>query len=101
ISDYGGTLLNFSAWPYTLEDLAQAKHIHELPRQDIITINIDYKQRGIGNSFIWAKPILKYRLKKNEIYRYTFRIQPYNKKMGDFDTLWRQKLSLTTNNRVC
>jgi beta-galactosidase len=42
-------LLNFSAWPYTMADLAAADHIHELPRRDAITLNIDYAQRGSGD----------------------------------------------------
>ena len=42
-------LLNFSAWPYSMADLEQAAHIHELPRRDFITINIDYDQKGVGD----------------------------------------------------
>ena len=37
----GSPLLNVSAWPYTMEDLEQAKHIHQLPRRDTITVNLD------------------------------------------------------------
>ena len=42
-------LLNFSTWPYTMDDLEKAEHIHELPRRDTITLNIDYAQKGIGD----------------------------------------------------
>ena len=42
-------LLNFSAWPYTMADLARADHIHELPRRGTITLNIDYAQKGVGD----------------------------------------------------
>jgi len=42
-------LLNFSAWPYTMADLEAADHIHELPRREAITLNIDYGQKGIGD----------------------------------------------------
>jgi beta-galactosidase len=40
---------NFSAWPYTMEDLESADHIHELPIRDTITLNIDYGQKGVGD----------------------------------------------------
>ncbi len=90
ISDVGGTFLSISAWPYTMEDLEIAKHIHELPQRETITLNIDYKQRGIGNSFIWSNPLPPYRLKKKKIYRYKFLIRPYTKKMGSFDSVWRE-----------
>ena len=40
---------NFSAWPYTLVDLELAEHIHELPRRENMTVNIDYAQQGVGD----------------------------------------------------
>ncbi|NVM29616.1 MAG: DUF4981 domain-containing protein [Candidatus Helarchaeota archaeon] len=92
ISDIGGTLLSISAWPYTMTDLEDAKHIHELPRRDTITLNIDYKQCGVGHDFVFAGPIDEYKLKAKKKYRYKFRIRPYTKEMGDFDSLWRGKI---------
>jgi hypothetical protein len=51
-----GTLLGSSAWPYTQQDLEAATHIHELPRRDTITLNVDYGQRGrrneVGNKVV-------------------------------------------------
>ncbi|MCG3255644.1 MAG: DUF4981 domain-containing protein [Candidatus Heimdallarchaeota archaeon] len=77
ITDVEGNFLNFSAWPYTLEDLEKAEHIHELPRRDEITFNIDYKQRGVGGD-LPAFPTVhdKYKLKKNVHYSYSFKITP-------------------------
>jgi len=92
ISDIGGTFLSMSAWPYTLTDLETARHINELPKRDTITLNIDYKQRGVGTSFLWANPLDKYALKAGKKYSYKFRIRPYTKEMGEFDALWRAKL---------
>ncbi len=91
ISDVGGTLLSVSAWPYTLNELDDAKHIHELPRRDFITVNIDYKQRGVGNSFLWAQPLEQYQLKAKQTYSYAFQLRPYSKDLGDFNSLWQQK----------
>ncbi len=54
----GDHLFNFSAWPYSMEDLEIAEHIHKLPRRENITLNIDYGQKGVGDltSFIWGMP---------------------------------------------
>jgi beta-galactosidase len=49
ISSTSNHYFNFSAWPYTMEDLENADHIHELPRRDSITLNIDYAQKGVGD----------------------------------------------------
>lgn len=74
--DAAGTLLNVSAWPYSMEDLFRAQHIHELPRRENITLNIDYRQKGVGGD----KPGLlmlhdEYKLKRGLIYRYGFTVK--------------------------
>ncbi|GAH45362.1 unnamed protein product, partial [marine sediment metagenome] len=77
ITDTEGHFLNFSAWPYTLDDLEKAEHINELPRRDEITFNIDYRQRGVGgDSPAWPTVHDKYKLKKNNHYTYSFKIEP-------------------------
>ena len=91
VSDIGGTHLSVSAWPYTLEDLELANHTYDLPKREFITLNIDYKQQGVGGD-IPAMAILhkKYKLRKGEDYSYTFRIQGYSKEKGDFNTLFKK-----------
>ncbi len=88
ISDVGGTHLNISAWPYTMEDLENAKHNYELPRRKNVTLNIDYKQQGVGGD-IPALAVLhsEFKLKKNVPYNYCFRLRPYSKDMGDFSSV--------------
>jgi beta-galactosidase len=77
VEGIGGTHLNFSVWPYTMEDLETAKHIHELPRRDFITLNIDYKQRGVGGDIpALARLHDEYKLRKNINYFYEFKIKP-------------------------
>jgi len=84
VSDLGGTLLYVSAWPYTQEDLNKAEHIHELPRRNNITFNIDYRQRGVGGDNVIFPAIHdEYKIKKNIKYKYTFRIKGYSKDMGE------------------
>ena len=90
ISDIGGSYLNISAWPYSMEDLETAEHIHELPKRDFITVNIDYKQKGVGGSLFGIRDILKkYRLTRNKEYSYTFLLRPYTKELGDLTSIYQ------------
>ncbi|NVM19776.1 MAG: DUF4981 domain-containing protein, partial [Candidatus Lokiarchaeota archaeon] len=91
VSDIGGTCLNISAWPYSLEDLELADHTYDLPKREFITLNIDYKQQGVGGDIpAIAMVHKKYKLKGNEDYTYTFRIVGYSKEKGDFNSLFKK-----------
>jgi hypothetical protein len=61
-----------------MQELETAQHIHELPRRETITLNIDLKQRGVGDL---STPILglpEYaRLLAQVRYMYRFRLRPY------------------------
>ncbi|TFG05834.1 DUF4981 domain-containing protein [Candidatus Thorarchaeota archaeon] len=77
IIDQGKTLLSFSIWPYSQDDLAKAKHIHELPRRDHFTLNIDYRQKGVGGDLpAIARLHDEYKLKKGKEYKYRIRFRP-------------------------
>ncbi|MFX1314953.1 MAG: glycoside hydrolase family 2 TIM barrel-domain containing protein [Promethearchaeota archaeon] len=90
ISDIGGTLLNISAWPYTMDDLEKANHIHELLRRERITVNVDYKQKGVGGDRLGLLDLHKeYKLKKNIEYAYSFRLRPYTKEMGYLNSIYK------------
>lgn len=70
------TLLNVSAWPYSMEDLANANHPYEIPQRDFITVNVDYKQMGVGGDNSWgAWPHPQYLLPAKE-YSSQFVIEP-------------------------
>ncbi|MHA1697282.1 MAG: glycoside hydrolase family 2 TIM barrel-domain containing protein [Promethearchaeota archaeon] len=92
ITDVGSTLLSISAWPYTMEDLENAKHVHELNHQDNITLNIDYKQRGVGGDSPGVFPSIhdEYKILKGKKYIYKFRIRPFTKETMDAMKSWRQ-----------
>ncbi|MBM4024089.1 MAG: DUF4981 domain-containing protein [Planctomycetes bacterium] len=86
----GMPLLSISAWPFSMDDLEAAKHIHEPARRDFITVNLDYKQMGGGGDDSWgARPHPEYTLPAKP-YSYRFRLKPYRKDMGDANTLARQ-----------
>jgi beta-galactosidase len=66
--------LNVSAWPYTQKDLEKATHIHELPRRDLTTLNIDYAQRPVGDLFSYLYGWGPLELKAGVEYAYRFTI---------------------------
>ncbi len=72
--------LSWSALPYTIEDLTQesrgTKHAYELKEKDFVSLNLDYRQMGVGGDNSWgAKPHELYRLEPQE-YSYMFRLSP-------------------------
>lgn len=68
--------LSVSAWPYSMQDLIAAKHPYEIPERDFNTINIDYKQMGVGGDNSWGyKTHVEYTLPAKK-YTYSFIIQP-------------------------
>lgn len=72
VEDSEGTLLNISAWPYSQEDLEEASHAHAMRKKNKITMNIDYKQQGVGLDEENVEIALK--LKKNIEYKYGYKI---------------------------
>ncbi|MBB3187361.1 glycoside hydrolase family 2 TIM barrel-domain containing protein [Microbacter margulisiae] len=79
----GAPTLNVSAWPYSLQDLEQATHIDDLPVRDYITVNLDYKQMGVGGIDTWsrnARALPLYRLVPDHPYHYAFFLSYYHEK---------------------
>jgi beta-galactosidase len=73
----GMPFIDFSAWPFEMEDLEKANHINELNFKDLITLNIDYKQMGVGGDNSWgALTHPEYTLPAGE-YFYSFRINVF------------------------
>jgi beta-galactosidase len=85
----GEPYLSVSAWPYMMMDLERARHINELPRRNTITVNLDYKQMGVGGDDGWgARPHAQYRLECKP-YSYRFRLRPYTPTMGKMQDVAR------------
>ncbi|MBN2730901.1 MAG: hypothetical protein JXR26_00600 [Balneolaceae bacterium] len=82
--------MSVSAWPYSLQDLQDATHTNELPRRDFYTVNLDYKQQGVGGTHSWssnARALPPYRLPTRKHYRYSYYLRPINSYMGDLDDI--------------
>jgi beta-galactosidase len=76
------SLLSMSAWPYTEQNIQDAKHTNKLKDAGFITENIDLIQMGVGGNDSWsdvAAPLEKYQIKAQD-YQYSFYIVPYNSK---------------------
>jgi len=92
----GMPLLSVSAWPYTQEALDAAMHIHELPRSDSITINLDLKQTGVGGDNSWgARPHKEYTLFAKP-YSYMFCLRPVQggRRTADLEAAARKPLAV-------
>ncbi|UCG59262.1 MAG: DUF4981 domain-containing protein [Phycisphaerales bacterium] len=88
----GMPLLSVSAWPFTMQDLEKATHANELPTRENITVNLDYKQMGVGGDDSWgARTHPNYTLPPRR-YSYRFRLRPYSPAMGDIRTVARRSL---------
>ena len=72
----GMPTIDVSAWPFTMEDLETAGegHPHDLPKRDTVTVNLDYRQMGVGGINSWGQwPMKKYQLPSRP-YRHQFRL---------------------------
>ncbi len=70
--------LSVSVWPYNSDNINKAGHVYDLIKSDVLTVNIDMVQSGIGGCDSWtinARPIDKYRLLEKQ-YSYSFTIKP-------------------------
>jgi beta-galactosidase len=77
------SLLSMSAWPYSKENIARAKHTNELKEAGYITVNIDLLQMGVGGNDSWsevAAPMEQYQIKAGD-YQYSFYLVPVDGKV--------------------
>ncbi|MBN1806198.1 MAG: DUF4981 domain-containing protein [Sedimentisphaerales bacterium] len=88
----GMPTIDVSAWPFTMKALEEAKHIHEPPVGDTITLNLDYKQMGVGGDDSWgARTHPEYTLPADKPYQYRFRLMPYKKSQGQILDLIKRR----------
>jgi len=87
----GMPLLEMSAWPFRMEDLERAEHINELIFRDLVTLNIDYKQMGVGGDDSWgALPHPEYTLPAGD-YEYSFRINMFKSDLEDESVIIKRR----------
>ncbi|SNR30841.1 beta-galactosidase [Lutibacter agarilyticus] len=74
----GRELLNFSVLPYSTTNIEEATHTNELIERDVLTVNIDLIQMGVGGDNTWsakAEPHEPYIIKPGT-YNYSFYLIP-------------------------
>ncbi len=74
--------LSMSAWPYTQENIDEARHTFDLVNAGYITVNIDLIQMGVGGNDSWSPisaPLEKYQIPSHD-YQYSFFLVPFNSK---------------------
>ena len=78
ITSYFDDLINFSAHHYTIEDLENARHVHEIPyNKDITALNIDHMLCGVGGDLPGQAFVREpYIMKKGVKQSYAFVIEP-------------------------
>jgi beta-galactosidase len=72
--DAGLETVDFNVWPWTAAELEDATHVNELVTSGYATVNIDFRQTGVGGDNSWspkARPMPKYQL-RGEKYEYGF-----------------------------
>ena len=72
----GMPLINFSVWPFHMEELETRKHPSEIEFSNDITVNLDYRQMGVAGDDSWgALPHKEFQLPATQ-YQYKFRLEP-------------------------
>ncbi len=73
----GEHLLEFGAYPGLAADLEIARHPIDLPERDVVTINLDHRQMGVGGTNSWgALPLGQYQIPARGEYRFSFLLTP-------------------------
>ncbi|TEU10442.1 MAG: DUF4981 domain-containing protein [Anaerolineales bacterium] len=74
----GMPLLNASCHHYTTQDLAEARHTHELTRRKDITLNLDLAQSGLGSASCGPGTLPKYLVPAEKV-RWSVRLRPFSR----------------------
>jgi hypothetical protein len=69
--------LEVSAHHYTTGDLTKCRHTYELTRHEEITLNLDYRQSGLGSAACGPGRLEKYMLKAEETH-FSLRLRPFS-----------------------
>lgn len=84
----GNPLLSVSAHHFLYEDFdsgdkKRQRHASDLKTRELVNLNLDYKQMGVGGDTSWgARPHQQYRLPAQE-YTYSFKLRPFSSKQHD------------------
>jgi beta-galactosidase len=90
----GMPTLSACALPCSTEDLEGKRHPYEIPRRDFVTLNLDWRQMGVGGDDGWgARPHEEFQIRCVP-QSYAFRLRPISSMDVDIPALARQKIVL-------
>jgi hypothetical protein len=75
-SDDSNDMLMASTWPYLMSDLENVRHPSDMTPRNIITVNVDYKQMGVGGDNSWGAEIHDEYMLPVQPYSYGYTITP-------------------------
>ena len=90
-ADGSHPLLEVSAHHFTAGDLAKARHTHELERREEITLNLDYRQSGLGGASCGPATLPQYLIAPEEI-RFGLRLKPFSLEQASPMQLSKQEI---------
>lgn len=79
----GEDKLSFSVVPFSTKNLHEAKHTNQLIDRDVLTVNVDLKQTGVGGDDTWSKRAEAHEEYRNKpgTYSYSFYLAPFTSKV--------------------
>ena len=80
---------NFSIYQYSDENLSKAERINQMEKANFWTVNVDYKQAGLGTATCGPGVHDKY-LINNDRYEYTIRLRPFCTKDTKEEKLYKE-----------
>ena len=80
--------INFSAFHFFNEDFDEGprkirRHTYDLIKRDVITLNLDMQQMGVGGDTSWGALIHEQYTLPSQVYEYKIRLRPFSKKEWD------------------
>jgi beta-galactosidase len=73
----GDSLLSFSAYPVSQDDLELSRHPAYIRPSEAVFVNLDHSQMGLGGTNSWGElPLEKYRILPRGTYRWSFLLTP-------------------------
>lgn len=89
----GDPRFDFSLRPYTQEELEAALHVHDLPRNETLSLHVDHRQMGVGGDNSWgALTHPEYRLPPGD-YEYTVTLRSYHPSDGPLGVCARRPVA--------
>lgn len=84
----GMPLVNFSAQYFTTKDLEKARHTNELEPREFVTVNLDYRQCGLGSGSCGPQTFERYRVAA-EPFRFAMRLRAFSVDQVRAEELYR------------